>query len=146
MRKVFADSSVLIAGAASRTGASRAVLTMAEIGLFQLVVSEQVLEECQRNLSKKLPAALPIFTQLLAAINPKIQPNPPLAESTGWTALIEAKDAPILAAAVLAKVDRLLSLNTKDFTPEVAAQSGIIIQTPAEFVREIREIVERGLQ
>ncbi len=146
MRKVFADSSVLIAGAASRTGASRAVLTMAEIGLFQLVVSEQVLEECQRNLSKKLPAALPIFTQLLAAINPEIQPNPPLAESIGWTGVIEAKDAPILAAAVLAKVDRLLSLNTKDFTPEVAAQSGLNIQTPAEFVRKIREIVERGLQ
>ena len=46
MRKVFADFSILIAGAASRTGASRAVLTMAEIGLFKLVVSEQVLAEC----------------------------------------------------------------------------------------------------
>lgn len=50
MRKVFADSSILIAGAASRTGASRAVLTMAEIGLFKLVVSEQVLAECQTAL------------------------------------------------------------------------------------------------
>lgn len=48
-RKVFADSSIIIAGTASRTGASRAVLTMAELGLFKLVVSEQVLEECQRN-------------------------------------------------------------------------------------------------
>lgn len=145
-RKVFADSSILIAGAASRTGASRAVLTMAELGLFKLIISEQVLEECQRNLSKKLPTAVPIFSQLLAAINPEIEPNPSLAESTKWTAIIEAKDAPILAAAVSAKVDRLLSLNTKDFTSEVAAQSGIIIQTPAEFVREIREIVEKGLQ
>lgn len=43
MRKVFADSSVLIAGAGSRSGASRAVLTMAEIGLFKLVLSQQVL-------------------------------------------------------------------------------------------------------
>lgn len=145
MRKVFADSSILIAGAASRTGASRAVLTMAEIGLFKLVVSEQVLEECQRNLNKKLPAALPIFAQLLAAIDPAIQPNPPIAELARWTAIIEAKDAPILAAAALAKVDRLLSLNTKDFTPEVATQSGLTIQTPAEFVREIRQIVEREL-
>lgn len=121
------------------------MLTIAEIGLFKLVVSEQVLAECQRNLNKKLPAALPIFTQLIAAIDPAIQPYPPLAELIRWIAIIEAKDAPILAAAVLAKVDRLLSLNTKDFTPEVAAQSGLTIQTPAEFVREIREIVERGL-
>ncbi|MCC3417944.1 MAG: hypothetical protein JGK28_08230, partial [Microcoleus sp. PH2017_07_MST_O_A] len=47
--------------------------------------------------------------------------------------------------AVLANVDRLLSLNTKDFTSEVAAQSGLMIQTPAEFVTEIREIVGKGL-
>jgi predicted nucleic acid-binding protein len=145
MRKVFADSSILIAGAASRTGASRAVLTMAEIGLFQLVVSEQVLEECQRNLSNKLPAALPTFNQLISSINPEILPNPPLTESARWFIIIEAKDAPILAAAVIAKVDRLLTLNTKDFTSEVAIQSELTIQTPAEFVREIREFVERGL-
>lgn len=145
MRRIFADSSVLIAGCGSRTGASRAVLTMAEIGLFKLVVSQQVLEECDRNLRKKLPASLPIFTQLLANINPEFQPDPSLEESLRWADIIEAKDTPILAAAVLANVDRLLSLNTKDFTAEVAAQSGLMIQTPAEFVREIREIVEEGL-
>lgn len=145
MRKVFADSSILIAGAASRTGASRAVLTMAEIGLFQLVISEQVLMECERNISKKLPAALPSFLQLITSINPEIQPDPTLEASNLWMNIIEAKDAPILAAAVLAKVDRLLSLNTKDFTTEVGMESGLIIQTPAEFVREIREIVQRGL-
>ncbi|HAT14767.1 MAG TPA: hypothetical protein DCS91_15395 [Microcoleaceae bacterium UBA11344] len=145
MRRIFADSSVLIAGCGSRTGASRAVLTMAEIGLFKLVISDQVLEECDRNLRKKIPAAMPIFTELLAAINPEIQPDPSLEASSQWAAIIEAKDTPILAAAVLANVDRLLSLNTKDFTAQVAAQSGLIIQTPAEFVREIREIVGKGL-
>ncbi|MDD1429060.1 PIN domain-containing protein [Dolichospermum sp. ST_sed9] len=144
MRKVFADSSIMIAGAASRTGASRAVLTMAEIGLFELVISEQVLLECERNLAKKLPDALPIFAQLIAAINPEILPNPTLEESNRWIDIIEAKDAPILAAAVLGKIDRLLSLNTKDFTTKVGIKSQLIIQTPAEFVREIREIVQKG--
>ena len=145
MRRIFADSSVLIAGCGSRTGASRAVLTMAEIGLFKLVISDQVLEECDRNLRKKIPAALPIFTELLATINPEIQPDPSLEASSRWAGIIEDKDTPILAAAVLANVDRLLSLNTKDFTAEVASQSGLSIQTPAEFVREIREIVGKGL-
>ncbi|MEG4805759.1 hypothetical protein QUB63_34850 [Microcoleus sp. ARI1-B5] len=55
------------------------------------------------------------------------------------------EDTRILGAAVLANVDRLLSLNTKNFTAEVAARSGLMIQTPAEFVREIPEIVEEGL-
>ncbi|MCT7950548.1 PIN domain-containing protein [Ancylothrix sp. C2] len=145
MRRVFADSSIIIAGVGSRTGASRAVLTMAEIGLFKLLVSQQVLEECKRNLRKKLPAALPDFTQLLDAIDPEILPNPPQIESQQYHPIIEAKDAPILAAAVLANPDRLLSLNTKDFTAEVAAQTNLIIQTPAEFVREIRSIVEREM-
>ena len=145
MRRVFADSSVLIAGAGSRSGASRAVLMMAEIGLFKLVVSRQVLDECERNLRKKLPAVLPIFAELLAAISLEILSDPPPEESTRWEAIIEVKDAPILAAAVLAASDRLLTLNTKDFTPEVAAQSGLIIQTPGDFVQEIRTVIETGL-
>jgi len=145
MRRVFADSSVLIAGAGSRSGASRAVLMMAEIGLFKLVVSRQVLDECERNLRKKLPAVLPIFAELLAAISLEILSDPPPEESTRWEAIIEVKDAPILAAAVLAASDRLLTLNTKDFTLEVAAQSGLIIQTPGDFVQEIRTVIETGL-
>jgi predicted nucleic acid-binding protein len=145
MLRVFVDSSVLIAGAGSRTGASRAVLTMAEIGLFKLIVSRQVLDECERNLRKKLPAALPIFAELLATINLEILPDPSLEEAARWETIIETKDAPILASAVLAAPDRLLTLNTKDFTLEVAAHSGLIIQTPGDFVEEIRAIIEVGM-
>jgi predicted nucleic acid-binding protein len=145
VRKVFADSSVLIAGAGSRSGASRAVLTMAEIGLFKLVVSRQVLDECERNLRKKLPAALPLFAELLTVITLEITADPPAEEVSRWESLIEAKDAPILAAAVLASPDRLLTLNPKDFTPAVSAQSGLLIQSPGEFVQEIRAIIETGL-
>jgi len=145
MRKVFVDSGVLIAGAGSRSGASRAVMTMAEIGLFELVLSRWVLDECERNLRKKLPAALPIFAELLANIGPEIVPDPPAEESARWEAIIAAKDAPILAAAVLSSADCLLTLDAKDFTPEVAAQSGLTIQTPGDFVQEIRRIVTAGL-
>ncbi|MBR8837062.1 MAG: hypothetical protein DSM106950_24430 [Stigonema ocellatum SAG 48.90 = DSM 106950] len=53
-------------------------------------------------------------------------------------------DSSVLIAGVGSR--SLLSLNTKDFTPKVAAQSDLIIQTPADFVREIRGIIERGLQ
>jgi predicted nucleic acid-binding protein len=145
MRSLFVDSSVLIAGAGSRSGASRAVLTMAEIGLFKLVLSRQVLDECERNLSKKLPAALPIFAELLANIEPEIVPDPPAEESGRWETIIAPKDAPILAAAVLASPDRFLTLDVKDFTGEVAAEAGLTIQTPAEFVQELRMIIETGL-
>ena len=143
--RVFADANILIAGADSRSGASRAVLLMAEIGLFTLVVSRQVLDEAERNIRKKLPRALPNFADQLAHLNLEILADPSLAVSAEWEAIIEAKDAPILAAAVTAKVDRILSLNTKDFTQEVAERCGVPIQTPAEFIRDIRKIIDLGI-
>ena len=143
---IFADSSVLIAGAGSKSGASRAVLVMAEIGLFKLILSQQVLDECERNLRKKLPGALPILAELLAGIDPEIVPDPPVEESTYWEAFIAPKDAPILASAYLADADRLLTLDRQDFTIDVATESDLIILTPGEFVQEIRAIINQGLR
>ncbi len=37
LRKIFVDANVLVAGADSRSGASHAVLALAEVGLFKLV-------------------------------------------------------------------------------------------------------------
>jgi len=59
--------------------------------------------------------------------------------------IIEAKDAPILAAAFLARPDRFLTLNTRDFMPDVAAATGLIIQTPGEFIQELRFLISRGM-
>ena len=143
--RIFADANVLIAGADSRSGASRAVLLIAEIGLFTLVVSRQVLDEAERNIRAKLPRALPNFAEQMAYINLEILDDPTLEESARWEAIIEAKDAPILAAAVMANVDRILSLNAKDFTSEVAEKCGIPIQTPAQFIEDIRNIIDLGV-
>lgn len=143
LHRIFVDANVLIAGADSRTGASHAVLLMAEIGLYRLVVSRLVLDEADRNLRKKLPRALPNFARQMAQIELEIIPPPSDEEVQRWVEVIEAKDAPILATAVSAQVDRFLTLNSKDFTPEVAAQSGLQIMSPGEFVQEIRELIGR---
>lgn len=145
MPRVFIDSSVLIAGAGSRTGASRAVLTMAEIGLFEVIVSERVLQECERNLRKKLPANLPVFASLLANVDPEIVSDPPASEISRWERVIAAKDAPILGSAVNAGADRFLTLDRRDFTNEAAAESKLLIQTPAEFVEHIRSLLDQGM-
>ncbi len=102
MRRIFLDSSVIIAACGSRSGASHAVIVMAEIGLFKVLISEQVIEECDRNITKKLPKAIPILKQILSVINPEILPNPAIADVVKWETIIEPKDAPILAAALLA--------------------------------------------
>ncbi len=146
MRRVFVDANVLIAGADSQSGASNVVLKMAEVGLFQIVVSEQVLDEAERNLRKKLPRALPNFAAQLARLRLEILPDPAVELVRPWMDIIEAQDAPILCTAVGSSVDRFITLNTKDFTPNVAEQSGLTIQTPAEFVEEVRRLVTNNLR
>ena len=143
--RIFADANILIAGADSRSGASRAVLLMAEIGLFKLVVSRQIIDEAERNIRKKLPRALPNFAEQMTNLNLEIVDDPNSVDAAKWESIIEAKDAPIIAAAVLAKVDRILSLNSKDFTQEVAEKCGIPIQLPGQFIQEIRTIIDLGI-
>ena len=145
MVSIFADSSVIIAGVGSASGASRAVLILADLGFFKLIISPLVLEESRRNIAKKLPTFMPVFTDFIATIQPEVVVNPSVEECQRWITIIEAKDAPIIAAAISAKVNRLLTLNTKDFTPEVAARTGLIIQTPGEFIQDIRGIITEGL-
>jgi predicted nucleic acid-binding protein len=145
MRRIFVDANVLIAGADSRSGASNAVLQLAEVGLFRLVASRQVLDEAERNVRKKLPRALPNLVALLAQLPFEIVADPADADCLRWVDVIELKDTPILAAAVLAKVDRMVTLNTKDFTPEVAQASGLSIQTPSALIQDLRRLVDENL-
>ncbi len=144
-RRIFLDSSVIIAGTVSTLGSAHAVIRMGEIGLFTIVVSTTVLNECQDNIQRKIPKSMPYFVDIFLSIQPEILPDPSPEESLIWEAVIERKDAPILAAAVKGKVDRLLSWNTKHFTPEVGKAAGIIIQTPGDFMQEARKIFTAGL-
>jgi len=144
-RRIFLDSSVIIAGAISTRGSAHIVIRLGEIGLFTVVVSTTVLNESQNNIQRKTPQSMPYFVEILLSIQPEILPDPAPEESLIWETIIEKKDAPILAAAVNGKVDRLLSWNTKHFTAEVGKAAGILIQTPAEFVQDVRRVLTVGL-
>ena len=53
--RIFIDSSVIIAGLASKTGGSHEVLALAELKLIIPCISEDVVSEFVRNVQKKLP-------------------------------------------------------------------------------------------
>lgn len=143
IRTVFIDANILIAGSASRKGASRVILGMAEYGMIQLIVTRQVLDETERNVRLKLPKILPVLTELLLHINLQILPDPEPDQFARWLTIIEEKDAPILEAAVQAAPDYFLTLNSKDLTPEVALATGLVIQSPGEFVQHLRQILSQ---
>ena len=143
IRTVFVDANILIAGSASRKGTSRVILGMAEYGMIQLIVTRQVIEETERNVRLKLPKMLPVLTELLLHINLQILPDPEPHQFARWLSIIEEKDAPILEAAVQAAPDYFLTLNSKDFTPEMALATGLVIQSPGKFVQHLRHILSQ---
>lgn len=56
---LFQDSSAPFAGVASATGATLALILLAEAGSVRVIVSERVMAETERALARKAPAALP---------------------------------------------------------------------------------------
>lgn len=134
--KVFIDTSVLIAGVASLTGASGTVLDLCEAETIQMVVSRQVLVEADRNLLAKLPNLVGEFRRFIRDLAPLMVEDPPAASVEKAAAIIDRKDAAILAAAIEAQVDYLITLDRKHFLkPGVHSNVPIEVCTPAEFLK-----------
>ena len=54
--------------------------------------------------------------------------------------------SPILGAALQGNVNFLLTLNTRDFTPQVAEKVDLKIKTPGQFIQELRELIVNSIQ
>lgn len=134
--KVFIDTSVLIAGVASLTGASAAVLDLCEAESLQMVISRQVPVEADRNFSAKLPGLVTEFRQFIRNLVPLMVEDPPAAAVERAAGLIDRKDAAILAAAIESKVEFLITLDKKHFLKQkVRRNLPIEICTPSDFLR-----------
>jgi predicted nucleic acid-binding protein len=137
--RVFVDSDVLFAGAASASthGASLMILRLAEVTLIEAVASEQVLVEVERNLAAKLPAALTAY-RLLAERCLKIVPVPRLEELEPFNGLADRKDQSILAAAVLNQCPWLVTFNVRHFRP---GHPDVVVAPPGEFIQRVRHLL-----
>jgi predicted nucleic acid-binding protein len=142
--RVFLDTSALLAGLASPTGASNVILTLAEMELLALVVSKQVLAEAERNLQEKLPEAIPEYQRFLSTCPLERVADPPAGDVAKAKEIIHPKDDSILMAAKNAQVDYLVTLNRKHSLddPEVARRSGLRIGAPDGFLAWLREQLE----
>jgi predicted nucleic acid-binding protein len=139
--QLFFDSSALVAGVISATGATRALLLLSEAGAVEITISEQVIVETERTLARKAPATLPFYREALRASRIRIVKDPPAAEVAAARAMIaHATDAPILAAAIEVRCDYLVTLNRRHFIddPEVARRSGLRIGAPGDALAWVR--------
>jgi putative PIN family toxin of toxin-antitoxin system len=133
--KVFLDSSVVIAGLASRRGGSRTVLLLSELGLIIPVISAQVVTEVLRNVERKLPQCLPEFYTLFKILPLVMAPEPDAETREKAHRLLNPADAEILAAALSAKADWLLSLDKHFLSPDLEKEVPLRTASPGAFLR-----------
>jgi hypothetical protein len=125
---------VLIAGVASTTGASHILLQLSELTLVDCLTSQYAVNEAERNLLAKLPAAMPAFRLILRAAV-EVIPDPPSSVVQSVANQAHAKDAPILAAAISGAADFLATFNVRHFRPREIPP---VILQPGKILAQIR--------
>jgi predicted nucleic acid-binding protein len=136
-RRIFLDSSVLYAAVFSATGPARRVLRKGLAGSVTLAISDPVLEETKRNLTKNAPQALPYFSIIADLLAPQVM-NPTKAAVLKAAQVVHLKDAPIVTAAAKAKTGYLVTHDVKHLLAEaqvIEQAYGITVLSPADLLR-----------
>ena len=137
--RIFVDSDVLFTGSASPNehSASLVIFRMAEITLIEAVASEQVITEVERNLGEQMPAALPAFRMLMSRCLHVVSDST-VAEIKALSKAADAKDLPILAAAVREGCVFLTTYNIRHFQPGVEP---VTVLKPGDLVKRVRYLL-----
>ena len=105
--QLFLDANVVFAAAISPEGRAQALFALAEAGYGTLVTSSFAAEEARRNVERKYPGALGRLEDLLNRCRMVPEGTP---TRLVWAHdFLPAKDAPILAAAVQAGAELLVT-------------------------------------
>jgi putative PIN family toxin of toxin-antitoxin system len=134
--RVFLDTNVLFSGLYSSRNAPGKVLEYFIRGKLTVVISQQVLEEVVRVMKEKLPEALPLFNELLENSPPDIVADPLYEDIAHLCRLLHKEDASILAAAISAEVDYLVT-GDRHFlgNADIAKKAGLRIITPTALIK-----------
>jgi uncharacterized protein len=134
VRRLFLDANVLFSAAHKRQSAQGLLIDFAETKQIQAISSAYAFDEAQRNLARKSPNALSLWSSITSVIG--LAPEPDREHLIWAETQVAAKDAPILASAAIAKVDWLVTGDRRDFGHLFSTtQRGILIITPAEAIR-----------
>lgn len=137
---VFFDSDALIAASASRSGSSFLLLQLCELGLLKGLTCQRVIDECRRNIKKKLPEAEPVFNQIIERTLKIVDdPSPELVQKLKDMA--HFKDLPILASAVQCEAKYLITFNVKHFHP--GTELSISVCKPGDLLKEVRILLNK---
>ena len=107
--RIFFDASAYIAGLRSPVGAARELLNMAESETIGMVVSEEVVTEIDRVMTRKFPDLVQESRRIWRELKPEVVPNPSSGDMKPFLEMLDKGDASILCAARLAKVSAFVT-------------------------------------
>ncbi len=146
MSRLFLDSNVLIDGLVSKWGVSRSVLSLCAAKVHKLILAQYVIHEVEENLlliaeslnKQEATILLSDYDYFIRLSRPQILALPSEFEIRAASRIIRhIHDAPVLASAIKASPEWLLSLNEKHFNQAVAARTGLCIATPLAFFETV---------
>jgi uncharacterized protein len=146
VNRVFLDANVLFSAAISSGGASRAIFELAEQHpkVLKVVVSEYAITEALRNLQQKRSEAV---SDLLLLINGRrFTQEPPQVLIDRLRELVsDSKDVPIVAGAVWARADLLVTGNSRHFGKLYGNHvGGCLILPPREALDLLLSEIQEG--
>lgn len=134
--RVFLDSNVWFSAFYGSKNCERLVDAFKQEKI-SVVISQQILQETTRNFKEKIPFQLPNFKKFILGNPPEIVSD---SESSSLIikTLVAEEDQPIIAAAIVAKVDYFITGNIRDFQREQLEKlTSIKILTPKEAVKTL---------
>lgn len=114
--RLFLDANVLFAASVSPQGRSASLFLFASRQECTLLPSPHVVTEARRNLDAKAPDAVARFRELLGLVT-VVPEAPPATVRWAREQGLPAEDAPVLAAAVAAGADALVTGDVRHFSP-----------------------------
>lgn len=140
--RAFFDANVVFSAVLTSRGVPRELLRLAARDAIQVVISQQIVEEIKRNLSKKYPELLDLFPSLLTKAGIEVVED---ASQSTVEEVVEylpyPPDAAVLAAALEAQVDCFVTGDKKHFLskPEIEDQAGLSILSPRDFLQCVKQ-------
>jgi predicted nucleic acid-binding protein len=146
--RLFLDSNVILSGLFSEMGAPRLILDILSLDLPVLagLTGRFNLTEIERNLQKKMPAALPAYRHYLPLLRLEIIPVPSPEDLKALSGVAADKDLPVLASAVKGDANHFIT-GDKRLISLLAKKGGLPFRTasPADFLDiALPEILEGG--
>ena len=141
--RIFFDTSAYIAGLRSPVGAARELLNLAAAETIGMVVSEEVVTEIDRVVTRKFPDLVQESRQIWKELKLEVMPNPSPGDTKPFLEKLDKGDATILCAARLAKVSAFVTWNTRDFMAHgVDSLVDFPIVIPADALKLFRKWID----